>query len=446
MNHTELVHNIAIVLASEVKSYNLPDICSSYGLDKGDDSEAFEGKARYIERRLRGKNQLFLIDLAKRVAKDYNSVDLNRMLNTISPRGIFKVSQITRKNIVKEILSLGYIEGDMNLIDFLKRTWDLDSMPSTDSRFSNATGDIIQHMIANDDWSYQELFEDILEIYNITDEKFIHFTEQIVHPSVRGEVDPQFIEKLNYYLAKDGFKMQVTSQISGYPLYAILKNSKGVKGEFKNLIFAADGPKPEIVISDSINNEITIVKNQEFCLVYDLPILDGLLWSELVTWWGDKESKEIGIDIERAIYKRLIKSLDKGPERNFFKFYFKHFREHMGNKLPALIPQVYLHYDPYVTKLVLNETRLVRQRMDFLLLLPNKVRIVIEIDGKQHYSSEDNRPSPKKYAEMMKADRDLRLQGYEVFRFGGFEFINENNVEKMVFDFFSKLFLRYEII
>lgn len=117
----------------------------------------------------------------------------------------------------------------------------------------------------------------------------------------------------------------------------------------------------------------------------------------------------------------------------------------MGNSLPALIPQVYLHYDPYVTKIVPDETRLVRQRMDFLLLLPNNVRIVIEIDGKQHYSSEDNKPNPKKYAEMMKADRDLRLLGYEVFRFGGFEFINENSVDKMVLDFFSKLFLRYEI-
>ncbi|MEK5262520.1 hypothetical protein MKY75_25475 [Paenibacillus sp. FSL L8-0663] len=135
MNHIELVQHIASFLASEVKSYDIPDICSSYGLDGGEESEAFAGKSKYVERRLRGKDQLFLIDLAKRVAKDYNSVDLNRMLNTISPRGIFNITQITRKNIVKEILSLGYIEGDMNLIDFLKRTWDLDSMPSTDSRF-----------------------------------------------------------------------------------------------------------------------------------------------------------------------------------------------------------------------------------------------------------------------------------------------------------------------
>lgn len=49
-----------------------------------------------------------------------------------------------------------------------------------------------------------------------------------------------------------------------------------------------------------------------------------------------------------------------------------------------------------------------RQRMDFLLLLPRAVRIVIEIDGKQHYA-EESAASPTRYAEMMRADRDLRF-------------------------------------
>lgn len=43
----------------------------------------------------------------------------------------------------------------------------------------------------------------------------------------------------------------------------------GVRGEMKNLIFAADGPKPRIVISDAINNDLQIVENAEYCLVYD---------------------------------------------------------------------------------------------------------------------------------------------------------------------------------
>ena len=58
------------------------------------------------------------------------------------------------------------------------------------------------------------------------------------------------------------------------------------------------------------------------------------------------------------------------------------------------------------------------QRMDFLMLLPNGIRVVIEIDGKQHYSEGDI-SSPKLYAEMMVDTRKLQLKGYEVYRLGG---------------------------
>ena len=51
----------------------------------------------------------------------------------------------------------------------------------------------------------------------------------------------------------------------------------GVDGELKNLIFAADGPKPRIVLRDAVNNVIEIVENDEYCLVYDRSLgPDGL--------------------------------------------------------------------------------------------------------------------------------------------------------------------------
>ena len=53
-----------------------------------------------------------------------------------------------------------------------------------------------------------------------------------------------------------------------------------------------------------------------------------------------------------------------------------------------------------------------RERMDFLLLLPRGVRIVLEVDGKQHYAEGDT-ASPKLYSEMVSEDRKLRLRGYE---------------------------------
>jgi very-short-patch-repair endonuclease len=60
---------------------------------------------------------------------------------------------------------------------------------------------------------------------------------------------------------------------------------------------------------------------------------------------------------------------------------------------------------------------LLRHRMDFLLLLPRGERIVLEVDGETHYAA-NGRPDPRQYADGVRADRELKLAGYEVFRFG----------------------------
>ena len=81
--------------------------------------------------------------------------------------------------------------------------------------------------------------------------------------------------------------------------------------------------------------------------------------------------------------------------------------------------------------------------MDFLLLLSPFERIVVEVDGKQHYSDRDI-SSPSRYADMVYADRDLRLLGYEVYRFGGAELTGEPG-ESVVHAFFLRLFHKHGI-
>jgi hypothetical protein len=78
-----------------------------------------------------------------------------------------------------------------------------------------------------------------------------------------------------------------------------------------------------------------------------------------------------------------------------------------------------------------------RERMDFLLLLPRGVRIVLEVDGKQHYAEGDT-ASPKLYSDMVAEDRRLRLRGYEVYRFGGYE-LDAAGAADMLREFFSEL-------
>lgn len=125
------------------------------------------------------------------------------------------------------------------------------------------------------------------------------------------------------------------------------------------------------------------------------------------------------------------------------EFWKTTFKQEFNGKLPALVPQVYLHYDPYTFSQLKGAKRLSRQRMDFLLLFSNHERIIIEVDGKQYYA-EGNTASPRLYSEMVSADRELRLAGYEIYRFGGHELM-EDRGKNVVISFFRNLFKKHRV-
>jgi len=219
----------------------------------------------------------------------------------------------------------------------------------------------------------------------------------------------------------------------------------GVSGELKNLIFAADGPKPRIVLRDAINNVIEVVENAQYCLIYDRPLAEsGLTWQDLVGWWSevsgeDGDERSLGLNL----YRRLARSLDNDAEKLVFHTYCKRYSAGSFD-VPALVPQVYLHYDPYTRRQLGDRPGpLVRQRMDFLLLLPQRARVVLEIDGRQHYAGGDRTADPARYAAMVSEDRNLRLAGYEVYRFGGQELVDRSAAVPMLEAFFDALLDRH---
>ena len=218
----------------------------------------------------------------------------------------------------------------------------------------------------------------------------------------------------------------------------------GVSGEVKNIIFAANGPKPELVLTDAVHNIIEIVANAEYCLVYDKPIIsNGLLWSDLILWWKENNGSDDN-QAEQNLYLRLKTSLGSKVEELLFFTYYREFKALLGEKLPALIPQVYLHYDPKTLKELQGTRRIPRERMDFLLLFSDRNRVVIEVDGKQHYAKGDV-ASPEDYARMVAEDRKLRLRGYEIYRFGGYELSTTGRGQKVIKDFFHTLFDKHGI-
>jgi very-short-patch-repair endonuclease len=229
-------------------------------------------------------------------------------------------------------------------------------------------------------------------------------------------------------------------------LLGAYQESGGVTGAVKNLIFAANGPKPELLLRDAISNDIEITENSEYCLVFDREIpADGLSFQALIAWWRDREQLEGRDDrtVGLALHQRLESSLAGNEvERQLFNVYGNRYRTY-GFGIPVLVPQVYLHYDPYTAKhRGAAGSPLRRQRMDFLLLFSDRRRVVIEVDGRQHYADSDGHANTASYAAMVAEDRRLQLAGYEVYRFGGKELDASPMSSKMLQQFFDALSAR----
>ncbi|MFR1809331.1 MAG: hypothetical protein ACLSWV_10325 [Pygmaiobacter massiliensis] len=266
-----------------------------------------------------------------------------------------------------------------------------------------------------------------------------------------------FVDVINRYLEHDGYKLVVKDTIGDKQFYQCVSTKAGVQGSVKNIIFAAKY-KPEIVFDDALNNDIRITKNANQCLIYDRPIpQNGLMWSELVEWYA--EENVIEDNQENMFIRRLCDCLDtsfiasgekSGPETWMLQAYYE-LKKELGVDVPALIPQVYLYYDPQTQK-ERGYKLFEHQKMDFLMIFSHRDRVVIEIDGKQHYADGD-RASPKLYSEMVKAHREMSLFGYDVYRFGGYEFLGANDSgelkQKVLNDlkrFFVNLFRKYGVV
>lgn len=113
--------------------------------------------------------------------------------------------------------------GRLSELDFLERIYNLEKMPSTDSRFPNAKGDIWQHTINNYDWDDYWFFTD--ERFHLArgnDDKYIlRFICEMLHPAVRDEKTPwkQYLEKFNELLEPDGYRLVPVTKISGRDVF-----------------------------------------------------------------------------------------------------------------------------------------------------------------------------------------------------------------------------------
>jgi hypothetical protein len=95
-----------------------------------------------------------------------------------------RISQVTRRDIVDAIVAEGINwSGRLEEPEFLSRLFDLSSLPSEDSRFKDAAGDIWQHRVNNLDWDSDWVFYDRrFNLLNADDDVFLGFLCEGLHP------------------------------------------------------------------------------------------------------------------------------------------------------------------------------------------------------------------------------------------------------------------------
>lgn len=111
--------------------------------------------------------------------------------------------------------------GRLEIIDFLKRLYNLSNMKSLDSRVGNAEEDIRIHTY-NGDYLDNWIFEDErFALLNGDDERFLKFLSEIFHPEVRDEKREWklFLEKINELIREDGYEIFKSDKLSGRDVY-----------------------------------------------------------------------------------------------------------------------------------------------------------------------------------------------------------------------------------
>lgn len=112
--------------------------------------------------------------------------------------------------------------GQLREFEFLKRIYDLKSLPSNDSGCENAEQEILQHMLNNDACPDCWVFKD--KRFNLEDgddETYLRFLCEVFHPAVRLEKGywKDFLKEINKLLQNDGYELYPAGKLSNRDVY-----------------------------------------------------------------------------------------------------------------------------------------------------------------------------------------------------------------------------------
>lgn len=129
-----------------------------------------------------------------------------------------KITKITRYAILEVLDTYMATDfyGRLNEVEFWERIFNLEKLPSTDSRYPDMKSDLWQHRVNNNDWD-DNWYIDKFDLLETEDAKFLKFLAEFFHPEVRdiNWSTKRVLATINKNLALDGVELYAKSKVSG---------------------------------------------------------------------------------------------------------------------------------------------------------------------------------------------------------------------------------------
>ena len=245
------------------------------------------------------------------------------------------LTSVTRAKVIQALDGVAWW-GKLDDVAFLQRLYDLNQLPSTDSRFADAEGDICQHRFANDDWPDTWIYAD--ERFGLSrgaDRAFLRFLAEMLHPEVRDPTESRhLVLRINRHLSRDGWEIIPTGAVSGYPTYGMQERDRAAMLAPDN--FPIDLEQTVASVAETLKHrqkarDLLVLASSEFEVTqtsYDN-------WNGGTTGWG------LNCAVEAGAYTRLSPDERADCESNIKEVAVEVFRAVEGHFLERvmLIPR-----------------------------------------------------------------------------------------------------------
>lgn len=223
----ELRHLVASAI-SDFKAYDVPKVCERIGLADGTSEEAFSSKYKYVKTRLASLHVRDVLKAARAFLEENENHWLSEAADKVAELEIATISEITRRRVVG-LFGKWPICTEIEEMDFLRRLWPIDTMPScyrpdSDRKLAD---DIHQHTVNNYDWENKETL-DHLGIFNCSQAQFFKFLAAVTDPLVqKPDAQAAMVEDINAQLVHDGYRLVKVRELSGCPFFEVRAVIKG---------------------------------------------------------------------------------------------------------------------------------------------------------------------------------------------------------------------------